>query len=299
MRTSGGARRRRRDGGGGGDERRCAVKPFERRRSFEAMSAIVSSTRRTSTRTPTPLNPERARGADPGAVGLHIISPSASKALNASTYGEHNFSSAVIAKVFNPTPAKPNNPTPESAASAASPPEARASSRRRPRGAAGRHAVRCCRPSRVTRPNAAHPARRRRDAVERRLARHAGGARRRARGVDARAQPVGRERDLLPVAGGLATGDNLVLERPTLKAQTLREVGGDGVMRYRLSVRCAARSGPSAAATASGPSSAPSSATCCPRRAAWPSRRSTSRSRASPAATTDRRRAARGRASCG
>ena len=87
------------------------------------MSAIVSSTRRTSTRTPTPLSTLSEHEVQTLEQSvLHIISPSASKALNASTYGEHNFSSAVIAKVFNPTPAK-NNPTPESAASAASPPD--------------------------------------------------------------------------------------------------------------------------------------------------------------------------------
>ena len=88
--------------------------------------SVVSSTRRTSTRTvpSTPLSTlsEHEVQSLEQSV-LHIISPSASKALNASTYGEHNFSSAVIAKVFNPTPAKPDNPTPESAASAASPPE--------------------------------------------------------------------------------------------------------------------------------------------------------------------------------
>ena len=83
------------------------------------MSAIVSSTRRTSTRTvpSTPLSTLSEHEVQSlESQFVHIISPSTSKALNASTYGANNFSSAVIAKVFNPTPAK-NNPTPESAAS--------------------------------------------------------------------------------------------------------------------------------------------------------------------------------------
>ena len=204
------------------------------------MSAIVSSTRRTSTRTPTPLSTLSEHEVQTLEQSvLHIISPSASKALNASTYGEHNFSSAVIAKVFNPTPAK-NNPTPESAASAASPPDD-----------AGLLSPPAAPALPVATPSALLPTVESdgdtetpriplADVVTPSSAAsldtpeaHDGV---RAASTPELSQWVVSE-TFCPSSGGLATGDNLVLERPTLKAQTLRgEVGGDGVMRYRLSV---------------------------------------------------------------